>query len=900
MKFNRFLIDAFGCIEDWESPKIEQDIIIIKGQNESGKSTLFKAIETLFYGFSPATAANNPYVPWGTSEADCKCFIDLNETDTIHIGRRLLSRPSGFIKDHNGSENLANRPLPMADHITRQIFKEVYALTADELNLPGRLLWEKIEDQILTGQYYSFIRPTGEVTKGLIDETKSLWRPDKRGKPSSRELEEKILSLRSDLTYALKNDENLYILEEKILAKQDEIHKLSQERISISAYMSWCEDILPIKKMEDDLHRILKDIGDVDVVQELPSDIEARLKQIESEIIECTDNIEMNRTEITKLEEIIENYSKTDINILKSGEDIDSLVRSYGQIASSIDRLENLTRQRDGTSTIIKNEGNRLIIGGWKDAYAEPIGKIDEASLRRYVSDYKDIKSRIESAKAYTHLLPQKTYGKLDPSRLIPGGIVFTLLGIIGIIPDDTFIRFAGIISLGIGVLSFFIAWAAKKDNRDKEVSRGIKHGDIDSLEDERKRVHDKLYNTILGVPFASLDETTADESLIMDVNTLKRHIDDLENINYDIEYIEDEIETYSLKAKKVAKGCMLALSGDLLANIDILNKALEESKDKRRRKAESKEKRQALETDNQKLKDRLKELEDLKNSKLLKLDMFPGNNLKERIKEFLRRKDLYLEAEQIKKQLDRDRRKLPDNCFEDKDKWYIEGDGDDHVFDYEKLESAKARLDEIDEKLNELNKTLGEYNKDLEYCKEKQSANEIKGEIDSLQEELEDVCIQRDRLTLLKNIIEAADKKLKEEHQPDILKRASNYFKIITDNKYSRISLADDNSETIYVSERDNPYPIEVSETISRGTKEQIYLSLRLAMMDHLDEEYRMPAFLDEVFINWDGMRIQNSFELLKEISRKRQIFIFTCHDWLAHSLLNNLKAQLIDMDGK
>ena len=148
MRFNRFFIDGFGCIKGWESPKIQENIVIVMGQNESGKSTLFKAIETLLYGFSPATAASNPYVPWNANEADCKCFIEHRTMGTIHIGRRLLSRPSGFMENVGDNQDLANRTLPMAGHISRQIFREIYALTADELNLPGRLLWEKIEEVI--------------------------------------------------------------------------------------------------------------------------------------------------------------------------------------------------------------------------------------------------------------------------------------------------------------------------------------------------------------------------------------------------------------------------------------------------------------------------------------------------------------------------------------------------------------------------------------------------------------------------------------------------------------------------------------------------------------------------------------------------------------------------------
>ena len=55
----------------------------------------------------------------------------------------------------------------------------------------------------------------------------------------------------------------------------------------------------------------------------------------------------------------------------------------------------------------------------------------------------------------------------------------------------------------------------------------------------------------------------------------------------------------------------------------------------------------------------------------------------------------------------------------------------------------------------------------------------------------------------------------------------------------------------------------------------EQIYLALRLAFTDHLDPNgLALPVFLDEVFVNWDGFRLDSGFELLKDMAGKRQVF--------------------------
>ena len=52
-------------------------------------------------------------------------------------------------------------------------------------------------------------------------------------------------------------------------------------------------------------------------------------------------------------------------------------------------------------------------------------------------------------------------------------------------------------------------------------------------------------------------------------------------------------------------------------------------------------------------------------------------------------------------------------------------------------------------------------------------------------------------------------------------------------------------------------PAPIRLAHPVSTGTLEQAYLSLRLAIVDHLDRGgERLPLFVDEVFVNWDQER--------------------------------------------
>jgi uncharacterized protein YhaN len=79
----------------------------------------------------------------------------------------------------------------------------------------------------------------------------------------------------------------------------------------------------------------------------------------------------------------------------------------------------------------------------------------------------------------------------------------------------------------------------------------------------------------------------------------------------------------------------------------------------------------------------------------------------------------------------------------------------------------------------------------------------------------------------------------------------------------------------------------VALAAPVSTGTLEQAYLSLRLAIVDHLDRGgERLPLFVDEVFVNWDSDRRARGLEVIAGLSALRQIFVFTCHPSVADEL--------------
>lgn len=115
----------------------------------------------------------------------------------------------------------------------------------------------------------------------------------------------------------------------------------------------------------------------------------------------------------------------------------------------------------------------------------------------------------------------------------------------------------------------------------------------------------------------------------------------------------------------------------------------------------------------------------------------------------------------------------------------------------------------------------------------------------------------------------------LKEEKLPQVLQAAERLFTELTDGKYVALEV----TEKAYfevVSNDGMRYPII---ELSQATKEQAYISLRLALAASLADSAPFPMIMDDPFVHFDAERLSRMVELLDGLQTKRQFIYFTCH---------------------
>jgi len=184
------------------------------------------------------------------------------------------------------------------------------------------------------------------------------------------------------------------------------------------------------------------------------------------------------------------------------------------------------------------------------------------------------------------------------------------------------------------------------------------------------------------------------------------------------------------------------------------------------------------------------------------------------------------------------------------------------------------------------LQKLLWQKDRLQEEVKEKQT---IHGNIQEKLEEIEQTTDGLKKLEATKKALELSverlldlSKDVRMELSVKLNERASDILREITGGKYEMLLVDEKLKMSLYASNRRI-----LLEQVSRGTIEQIYFALRMAASEILHEE-EYPIILDDTFVFYDDVRLENTLRWL--LKNKKQVLIFTCQK-REQEILNKIK---------
>lgn len=165
-----------------------------------------------------------------------------------------------------------------------------------------------------------------------------------------------------------------------------------------------------------------------------------------------------------------------------------------------------------------------------------------------------------------------------------------------------------------------------------------------------------------------------------------------------------------------------------------------------------------------------------------------------------------------------------------------------------------------------------------------------------ALAESLRCKAYEWSRNAVARRLLEEAKRRFEQERQPQVIRSASEIFATITQGSWASIAASlEDSSLTVLPARPDQEQGQGEAlspSVLSRGTQEQLYLSLRLAYIrNHASHATALPIIMDDILVNFDPNRARHTAHALMGLTQGKgapahQILFFTCHPHIAAML--------------
>jgi uncharacterized protein YhaN len=199
--------------------------------------------------------------------------------------------------------------------------------------------------------------------------------------------------------------------------------------------------------------------------------------------------------------------------------------------------------------------------------------------------------------------------------------------------------------------------------------------------------------------------------------------------------------------------------------------------------------------------------------------------------------------------------------------------------------ERAAAELEACQKRLKDFAGQRGELKREQALLAEDRSLAERQLDLSVVEQQLAKARDRWREHATMSRVLERIRADYEQHRQPETLGEASRYMAKLTNNQYRRIWTPLAQDVLLVDNAEGQSLPVDV---LSRGTREQLFLSVRLALVATFARRgINLPMVLDDVFVNFDVGRQQRAAEVLSEFAAAgHQLLFFTCHEHIWHML--------------
>jgi uncharacterized protein YhaN len=205
-------------------------------------------------------------------------------------------------------------------------------------------------------------------------------------------------------------------------------------------------------------------------------------------------------------------------------------------------------------------------------------------------------------------------------------------------------------------------------------------------------------------------------------------------------------------------------------------------------------------------------------------------------------------------------------------------------------IDALPGRAAEIDARLREISQRneaaltrLAELATGLAAMEAGRDAAGAAQEMEDALGEVEDIAARYVRLRLAHTLLRAGIDQFRRQQQGPLLARAGALFARLTEARYERLEVDEEDGKLSLVAVRPDRSHCP-AERLSEGTRDQLYLALRLAAIEsYAARTEPLPFIADDLLVNFDDRRARAALRVLGEMGGAMQVILFTHHAHIA-----------------
>lgn len=854
--------NSFGKFKQNRWDDFSPEINVFYGKNEAGKSTVFQMLVHLMFGYKSNQLDKIPFKNDSTNKVHIGGEIKTDHL--IGIDRYFDKKPLLKVIEHQKETQFGNQAIDSVMHIHRSTYEEIYALDLARLTQFKESTWQDIEDLLMTQYSGDTFNSSSMVLKSIEEDMVKIKRQSDRGKSLMKSLEEdrrQLLLEKKNMLIKVEQAEqmtyDIQTLADQIAIERSRLREIEHHIDHLEKYLPLIELLLEKDQIEKQLiafeayndltyHKYLSHKDTIKKLYEQSDELSIKVSNLVKEKRSLLDKLSIQPIEEQVLKDAIQNHLR---------------IKSFN------DEVIDLKKNIELKNSLFKKAFENTFDERYKEQSVQKIMDLNYINIKALVNEIEGLHDEIKVLKRNNRLAGSGnlSFKVILSLMLFVSGLVVTYFDI------HQLASYGGMFASGLSIA--MLIYSIIKNQHKKQSD--------EDLYEERDAIRTRLLKELSDLKLSSIVEEFIGQEFLAQVLNLKQSAEDLNAL----QALVLEKEHRKVEAEELVKDFISHKLGqveNIPEQFDLLLNRLE---------------------DNNKTKGRIDIINgqlDMLNETVLKQDQ-ELNNLEKYLSnadnflstlgegsiekgfESLKSKDRLLNRnEHILKTLagiQYDEQLL--NTYKNIEKV----DANDPSFLRTEVKILNTRLnDHIVERSNLV--------KDRDLLLENYDSQVTEGKILANQEAISKAKLDYDRLLLMFHMVKSSDEKYRKAHQPEVYKIAGTYLNEITEGLYNGLDvIEDDKKRSIYVIK--NGLKTKVDEKFSLGTLNQIFLSLRLALIDHLDEDETLPICFDELLVNWDSERLKNTIKIIKMISKKRQVFIFTCHDWFKTMMLeHNVKV--------